>query len=125
MPRIPLTAGLWRCPLFCRVLQLFRESMSNLIKAEPVGGASASSKRRKRAKHPVEQFAVIVPPMTISFIDGLKAARDQLDKAHKGRDAYFADDGFAVGLAFVLAVLRQERGFDSLHWFDSVEQYCR
>jgi WASH complex subunit 7 len=98
--------------------------MSNLVKAEPAGGAAASSKRRKRAKHPVEQFSVFVPPMTLSFIDALKAARDQLDKAHKGKDAYFADDGFAVGLAFVLAVLRQERSFDSLHWFDSVKKHC-
>jgi len=85
--------------------------------------AAASSRRRKRAKHPLEQFTTIVPPLTISFVTALKGARAQLERASRGKDAYFNDDGFAVGLAFVLAVLRQERAFDSLHWFDSVREH--
>jgi WASH complex subunit 7 len=34
----------------------------------------------------------------------------------------FTEDGFALGIAYILAVLRQEPRFKSLHWFDSVNE---
>ena len=35
--------------------------------------------------------------------------------------AYFSDDGFMVGLAYILAILQQDAAFDTLHWFDTVD----
>lgn len=32
-----------------------------------------------------------------------------MDKSVKGAETFFTDDGFALGLAFILAILRQVR----------------
>jgi hypothetical protein len=116
-----------RGPHASMCLQLFRESMAATIRGtvESEGGSSSTKKKRKRAQHPLEQFAMIVPPLTMSFIESFKAGRDQLDKAHRGKEAWFADDGFSIGVAFVLAVLNQERAFDALHWFDAIVDHCK
>ena len=38
------------------------------------------------------------------------------------QDAFFTDDGFAIGVAFILASLKQNEEFDSLHFFRSVNK---
>ena len=38
------------------------------------------------------------------------------------QDAFFTDDGFAIGVAFILASLKQLEEFDSLHFFRSVNK---
>jgi WASH complex subunit 7 len=47
-------------------------------------------------------------------------AKDKLfKKAHL--DAYFSDDGFVLGVAFILKILDQHEKFLSLNWFDAVD----
>jgi hypothetical protein len=36
-------------------------------------------------------------------------------------DRYFTDDGFAIGLSYILAILDQNDDFDSLQWFRSAQ----
>ena len=43
-------------------------------------------------------------------------------RSTKGKEAYFTDDGFALGVAYILAILKQQRKFESLHWFKSVRE---
>ncbi|KAA0153145.1 hypothetical protein FNF29_03333 [Cafeteria roenbergensis] len=106
-----------------RLVEMFRESTSNLIASDKAAAASGAGKARRRAKHPLELFATLCPPLCISYVTALKLARGQLERVSKGKEAYFADDGFAVGMAFILAVLRQERAFDSMHWFQSTKEH--
>ena len=66
-------------------------------------------------------FYAIVPPMTLNFVEQIMTAKDMMGKKN-GRNIYFTDDGFAIGVAYILRLLGQNAVFDGLHWFDSVRQ---
>ena len=59
----------------------------------------------------------------VNFVNSISQAKDQLGRAHKGKDAFFTDDGFAVGISYCLAILEQQEQFDGLHWFRSVTEF--
>ncbi|RHZ12029.1 hypothetical protein DYB37_005167 [Aphanomyces astaci] len=67
-------------------------------------------------------FYQIVPALTINFIETSVQAKDLMYKNTRRRESYFTDDGFAIGIAYLLAILNQGQAFDSLHWFEEVER---
>lgn len=38
------------------------------------------------------------------------------------KEVYFTDDGFAMGVAYILAILKQAKKFEALHWQDSMNK---
>ncbi|KAL0477343.1 WASH complex subunit 7 [Acrasis kona] len=66
----------------------------------------------------LRSFYMIVPPLTLSFVEYMMIAKDKMIRS--GKESNFTDDGFALGLAFILKILNQNQKFDSLHWFESV-----
>ncbi|XP_059490838.1 WASH complex subunit 4 [Neocloeon triangulifer] len=66
-------------------------------------------------------FHALVPPLTINFVEHIITCKEKLNKNVRDRAA-FTDDGFAMGVAYLLKVLELDSEFDSLHWFQSVKE---
>jgi hypothetical protein len=74
--------------------------------------------------HTTQHFHLLLPSLCCAFLDSLLLGRVCLAKravANTGvkGDAVLQDDGFAVGVAFVLRVFGLNRDFQSLHWFQT------
>ncbi|XP_053377942.1 WASH complex subunit 4-like isoform X3 [Mercenaria mercenaria] len=67
----------------------------------------------------LRNFFVILPPLTVNFIEHSISCKEKMNRKNK-IGAAFTDDGFAMGLAYILKLLDQYHEFDSLHWFQSV-----
>jgi WASH complex subunit 7 len=67
-------------------------------------------------------FMMIVPALCISWIEASLLAKDSMYKATRGvlKEMYFTDDGFAMGLSYCLAILKQTNKCAALHWFDTL-----
>ena len=56
---------------------------------------------------------------TLNFVEHSMHCKEKMNKKNKV-GAGFTDDGFVMGVAYILKLLDQYNEFDSLHWFHSV-----
>lgn len=95
----------------------FSEGSDYFKLLEDVFKEEMNSEKNQHLKH----FHAIVPPLTLSFVDHIVGCKDRLTR--KGKEASFTDDGFALGVTFILKLLGIQDKFDSMHWFSSVDCY--
>ncbi|KAG5896825.1 hypothetical protein JTB14_032066 [Gonioctena quinquepunctata] len=76
--------------------------------------------RNKNNIH-LKNFYIIMPPLTINFIEHSLNCKEKLNKRNKA-EFTFTDDGFALGLAYIIEILNQSEQLNSLHWFHSVQK---
>jgi hypothetical protein len=107
------------------LLNVFKQALS------PVASATAQTTtttgNSPNAVEHLENMFMIIPCLCLNFVSSSLAAKDLVVRASKaaggGKDVYFTDDGFALGIAAVLGVLGQDTSFDALYWFKSVANY--
>ena len=71
----------------------------------------------------LKNFYMIIPSLCINYVDTTRVSKDKMDKVKRAgarQVAYFTDDGFAIGIAYILAILKQNDKFESMHWFDTI-----
>ncbi|KAI9557930.1 hypothetical protein GHT06_014682 [Daphnia sinensis] len=78
--------------------------------------------RDPRHSH-LRHFYVIVPPVTVNYVEHIVTCKEKLTKKNKQETSTFTDDGLAMGLAYCLSVLNQWKDFDALQWFSSVSEF--
>ncbi|XP_070557659.1 WASH complex subunit 4-like isoform X2 [Ptychodera flava] len=78
-----------------------------------------SSEFRNPKNMHLRNFYMILPPLTLNFVEYSISCKEKLNKKNKV-GAAFTDDGFAMGVAYILKLLDQYHEFDSLHWYQSV-----
>lgn len=87
---------------FSILVQIFREVMINA-----------------EQKH-LETFYQILPALTINFVETSVQAKDLMYKNSRRKESYFSDDGFAIGIAYILAILNQSEVNFNLHIVASI-----
>ena len=81
--------------------------------------------------HHLSNFYIIIPALTLNYVEYLLTAKDRVMKkssqlhsqAIDSGGYVFCDDGFSIGIAYILKLLDQTQKFDALHWFESVKQH--
>ena len=84
-----------------RIHASFEEGATYFQKLESV---FTDEMRSPKNSH-LQTFYILVPALTINFVEHLLAAKDKLQRGQLG--ATFTDDGFAMGLAYLLNLLAQ------------------
>ncbi|KAK9829570.1 hypothetical protein WJX72_006545 [[Myrmecia] bisecta] len=72
----------------------------------------------------LQAFHTIIPALSLNAVEAVLLAKEQLARRRRGMsEAGFTDDGFALGLAFVLSVLQQRSQFEGLQWFQMLHRH--
>jgi WASH complex subunit 7 len=76
---------------------------------------------QENTKH-LKLFYLTIPALSISYIEHIQKGQEKINSKMKNVDGFISDDGFPLGLAYMLKILGQTDKFASLNWFDSVLQ---
>ena len=69
----------------------------------------------------MKNFAIIIPALCLNWLEAVLRGKEMMQKQNLTNDVHFVDDGFALGIAFILFVCGQDTSFDALNWFASVK----
>ena len=109
--------------LFCKTISSLKqigENENSFNYFEVLISAFRASINKEKIPN-IDLFAFLLPPLTITFIDNAINARDTLLKKKKTDEClYFSDDGFIIGMCYLLKLFMADKRFESLNWFPSV-----
>lgn len=65
-------------------------------------------------------FYLIVPPLTMSYVEHIQKGKERIASKNKNVGGFISDDGFPLGVAYLLKILDQSNKFRQLNWFESM-----
>lgn len=66
----------------------------------------------------LKNFYIFVPAICVSFIKNILKSKDRLKKNQE--EINFTDDGFSLGLMYILRLLNQLSEYNSLNWTKTI-----
>lgn len=74
---------------------------------------------QENTKH-LKLFYLIIPPLTMSYVDHIQRGKERIQSKNKNIGGFISDDGFPLGVAYLLKILDQSNKFQQLNWFESM-----
>ena len=74
---------------------------------------------QENTKH-LKLFYLIIPPLTMSYVEHIQRGKERIACKNKNVGGFISDDGFPLGVAYLLKILDQTNKFQQLNWFDSI-----
>jgi WASH complex subunit 7 len=74
---------------------------------------------QEEVKH-LKVFYLIVPALTLSQIEHIQKGNERIMSKNKNVGGFISDDGFSVGVTYLLKILKQSGKFGGLNWFDAI-----
>ena len=106
--------------IFCETISTLKETGDNNINYLSILVNAFGDTISPETYEDIDLFAFLFPALSITFIERLIVAKDNLNKKNKEEDAFFSDDGFIIGICYLLKIFHIDKIFDSLNWFPSV-----
>ena len=64
----------------------------------------------------ISKVFLIIPALTLSQVENVQKGKDALTHKNKNVGGFISDDGFSLGIAYLLKILNQTEKFASLNW---------
>ena len=111
--------------IFCETINSLKQTGENELNYLEVLVSSFAGSLSPEKIPDIDLFAFLLPPLTLTFIDTALNAKSNLEKNKKSEEnQYFSDDGFMIGVCYLLKLFCADKKFESLSWFPSViEEY--
>lgn len=124
---------------FCRLIQTSRRiitSRSNMYSLN-LSDSNCKSKNvfdyvaefldeslsEKKSHEQLTVMHMMFPMICLQYLDASSQSRDMIRKNIRTAPAYYTDDGFALGVAFLFGYFGQNSAIDSLNWYSSTMEY--
>lgn len=65
---------------------------------------------QENTKH-LKLFYLIIPPLTMSYVDHVQKGKEKISSKNKNVGGFISDDGFPLGVAYLLKILNQTEKF--------------
>lgn len=103
------------------LVEVFRDALRSGHRSNQQAAPSGCSGPNTSSLDHLDYFYMLVPALCVNFVESSLAAHERLARPQQHHDAFFTDDGFVVGVAYILTILDQVSKYSSLQWRRAIQ----